>query len=231
MRSIPSTLLFAAALTLIACGAAGTGDADRETGPGPAVPTAREDALAPSYPAASTDGESSVAIFAGGCFWCMESVFDLTPGVRAAVSGYIGGPELSPTYKQVSSGRTGHTEAVRVVFDPTKVTYDQLLDLFWTNIDPFRKNAQFCDRGSQYRAGIFPLDADQRAAAHRTKAEVTERLGDEVVTEITDAGVFWTAESYHQDFHITNSVHYQRYRLGCGRDRRLEEVWGDAAKH
>ena len=229
MPSIPLTFLFSVVATLVACGAAAP-EASESTGPGTSVPS-REDALPASYAPSATEGTSGVAIFAGGCFWCVESVYDELPGVSAAVSGYIGGAELSPSYKQVSAGSTGHTEAVRVVFDPTKVTYEQLLEAFWTNIDPAQKNAQFCDRGTQYRSGVFPLDADQRAAAHRTKGEVAERLGVEVATEITDAGVFWTAEAYHQDFHITNAAHYQRYRVGCGRDRRLNEIWGDAAKH
>ena len=221
------TLLPLIAFTLVACGAAGPEKAPDQGGPGSAVPLAEGLTLAPSYPASAKEGELSVAIFAGGCFWCVESEYDDLPGVQAAISGYIGGPELSPSYSQVSSGATGHTEAVRVVFDPRTVTYEALLALFWKNVDPFRKNAQFCDRGTQYRSGVFPLDADQRAAAHRTKAEIAERFGKDVVTEVTDAGTFWTAEDYHQDFHHTNPAHYKRYRLGCGRDRALQEIWGD----
>ena len=146
--------------------------------------------------------------------------------MTAAVSGYIGGPETNPAYKDVARGKTGHTEAVRVVFDPAVVTYEVLLDLFWKNHDPFRADAQFCDRGTQYRPGIFPLNADQREAAHRTKAKWAEKFGKAVVTEVTDAGVFWTAEDYHQDYHVKNPGHYLRYRLGCGRDARLKELWG-----
>lgn len=226
------TIAFAAAtLTLIAC-AAGTAESKDEAGPGEAVPS-KIDAgpLAPSYPASATEGDHGVAIFAGGCFWCVESEYDDFPGVVAAISGYIGGPETSPTYKEVASGATGHTEAVRIVFDPAVVTFDQLLDRFWKNHDPFRKNAQFCDRGTQYRPGIFPLDAEQRAAAHLTKGEVAAKFGEEVATEITDAGTFWTAEEYHQDFHVKQPAHYRRYRAGCGRDKRLKAIWGDQAGH
>ncbi len=223
----PILPFFAVAITLIACAAAGTSDS-APAAPGTAVPTVSDEGLAPSYPPSATEGERGVAIFAGGCFWCVESEYDDLPGVFAAVSGYIGGPETAPTYKQVASGATGHTEAVRVVFDPSVVTYEQLLDRFWKNHDPFRADAQFCDRGTQYRPGIFPLDADQREAAHRTKGEVAKRFGEDVVTEITDAGVFWTAEDYHQDFHHKNPGHYLRYRMGCGRDKRLKEIWGSS---
>lgn len=229
-RRMRTTLaLFAATLILIACAAAGTAETkDGETGPGTAMPTASESALPTSFAPAALDDKNGVAIFAGGCFWCVESEYDDLPGVVAAISGYIGGPELNPAYKQVAAGKTGHTEAVRIVFDPAVVTYAQLLDLFWKNHDPFRKNAQFCDRGTQYRPGIFPLNAAQRELAHRTKGEVAERFGEDVVTEVTDAGVFWTAEDYHQDFHHKNPSHYQRYRMGCGRDARLKELWSES---
>ncbi len=223
MRSILP--LFAVTITLIACAAAGTAESD--PGPGEAVPAVSESGLAASYAPSATDGEHGVAIFAGGCFWCVESEYDDLEGVVAAISGYIGGPEKPPAYKQVASGGTGHTEAVRVVFDPSVVTYEQLLNRFWRNHDPFRADAQFCDRGKQYRPGIFPLSADQREAAHRTKAEVAQRFGRDVVTEVTDAGVFWTAEEYHQDFHHKHPAHYLRYRMGCGRDKRLAEIWAE----
>ena len=215
------SLLFAAALVLTACGAADAGSSEKAE-PG----TKAKSSLPASYAPSATQGEHGVAIFAGGCFWCVESEYDDLPGVVAAVSGYIGGPEEAPTYKDVARGKTGHTEAVRVVFDPAVVTYDALLDLFWKNHDPFRADAQFCDRGTQYRPGIFPLSADQRESAHRTKAKWAETFGKPIVTEVTDAGVFWTAEEYHQDFHHKNPGHYLRYRLGCGRDARLKEVWG-----
>jgi peptide-methionine (S)-S-oxide reductase len=178
-----------------------------------------------------TDGAHQVAIFAGGCFWCVESAFDDLKGVKSADSGYVGGPERGSTYQEVSGGKTGHTEAVRVVFDPKVVPYTQLLDVFWHNIDPGQSNGQFCDRGTQYRSGLFPLDAAQRRAAEFSKAAVGEKLGKAPVTEITDATTFWVAEGYHQDYHRTNSEHYLRYRLGCGRDARLREIWGAEAGH
>jgi peptide-methionine (S)-S-oxide reductase len=172
------------------------------------------------------DGGHGVAVFAGGCFWCVESAFDDLTGVISAESGYIGGPEQSPTYYQVAAGKTGHAEAVRVLFDPAKVSYQQLVDVFWHNIDPFQANAQFCDEGSQYRSELFVSGEQQRAIAETSLNAVEKRFKREVVTKITEAGVFWTAEENHQDFHKKNPVHYLSYRMGCGRDRRLLEIWG-----
>ncbi|HSE04949.1 MAG TPA: peptide-methionine (S)-S-oxide reductase MsrA [Methylomirabilota bacterium] len=174
--------------------------------------------------------EPARATFAGGCFWCMEPPFDKLDGVLSTTSGYIGGRTANPTYEQVSAGTTGHTEAVEVVYDPRKVTYAQLLEVFWRNIDPLTANAQFCDAGSQYRAGIFAHDETQRRLAEESKRAVAQRLGKPIVTEITQAPRFWPAEEYHQDYYRKNPVRYNLYRAGCGRDRRLEAIWGPAAK-
>jgi peptide-methionine (S)-S-oxide reductase len=169
------------------------------------------------------------AIFAGGCFWCMEPPFDETEGVLSTTSGYIGGHVADPTYRQVVSGTTGHTEAVRVVFDPERVTYAQLLDVFWRNIDPLTPDRQFCDVGSQYRAGIFHLSDDQRRAAEASKVAIERsgRFEQPIVTEITEASTFYEAEEYHQDYYRKNPIRYRFYRANCGRDRRLAELWGD----
>jgi peptide-methionine (S)-S-oxide reductase len=175
----------------------------------------------------------AVATFAGGCFWCMEPPYDKLPGVAATISGYTGGSKANPTYEEVSSGRTGHAEAVQVVYDPKKVTYEQLLDVFWHNVDPTVKDRQFCDGGSQYRTAIFYHDAAQRQAAEASKAALAKSkpFPEPVVTEITMAGTFYPAEDYHQDYYKKNPVRYQIYRSGCGRDARLKQLWGDKAGH
>ncbi|MEM9196096.1 MAG: peptide-methionine (S)-S-oxide reductase MsrA [Myxococcota bacterium] len=180
-----------------------------------------------ALPATASEG-TAVAIFAGGCFWCMEKPFEERDGVSEAVSGYIGGTEENPTYGEVSSGGTGHTEAVRVVYDPSRIRYEELLHIFWRNIDPTQRNGQFCDRGTQYRSGIFPLNAAQRTAAEASLREVSEEIEGEIVTEITDATTFYRAEDYHQDYYRENPLRYQTYRAGCGRDRRLYELWGES---
>ena len=174
--------------------------------------------------------ELAKATFAGGCFWCMEPPFDKLAGVVSTTSGYTGGRTANPTYEQVSAGRTGHTEAVEVVYDPRKVTYAQLLEVFWRNIDPLTANAQFCDAGSQYRAGIFVHDETQRRMATESKRAVAQRLEKPIVTEVVAASKFWPAEEYHQDYYKKNPVRYQFYRAGCGRDQRLEAIWGPATK-
>ena len=173
----------------------------------------------------------SVAIFAGGCFWCVESDFDKVSGVVATISGYTGGRKVDPTYEEVSSGTTGHAESVEVIFDPKKVTYEHLLEVFWTSIDPTVKDRQFCDTGTQYRTAIFYTDEEQRKAAEasRKKIEATKPFKEPIVTEITMAGKFYPAEEHHQDFYIKNPVKYKFYRSGCGRDQRLKELWGDRA--
>jgi peptide-methionine (S)-S-oxide reductase len=174
--------------------------------------------------------ELARATFAGGCFWCMEPPFDKLDGVVSTTSGYTGGRTLNPTYEQISTGRTGHTEAVEVLYDPRKVTYSQLLDVFWRNIDPLTVNAQFCDIGNQYRAGIFAHDETQRRLAEESKRAVAQRLGKPVVTEVAAAARFWPAEEYHQDYYKKNPLRYSLYRAGCGRDQRLEALWGPAPK-
>jgi peptide-methionine (S)-S-oxide reductase len=174
--------------------------------------------------------ELARATFAGGCFWCMEPPFDKLDGVVSTTSGYTGGRTLNPTYEQVSAGTTGHTEAVEIVYDPRKITYSQLVEVFWRNIDPLTANAQFCDVGSQYRAAIFVHDETQRRLAEESKAAVARRLQKPVVTEIVTTSKFWPAEDYHQDYYKKNPIRYNVYRAGCGRDQRLEAIWGPASK-
>ena len=172
-----------------------------------------------------------VATFAGGCFWCMEPPYDALPGVAATTSGYMGGRTANPTYEQVSTGTTGHTEVVQVVYDPKKVSYEKLLEVFWVNIDPTVRDRQFCDTGSQYRTGIFFHDDEQRKAAEASKAalERSKPFKEPLVTPIEMAGAFYEAEGYHQDYYKTNPVKYKLYRSGCGRDARLKQLWGDKA--
>ena len=170
---------------------------------------------------------TSKATFAGGCFWCMEEALDKVPGVAATISGYMGGKTKNPTYEQVSGGSTGHAEVVQVEYDPKKVGYEKLLDVFWRNIDPTQKDAQFCDQGSQYRSGIFYHDAEQRKLAEASKAALVKSrpFKGEIVTEITAASQFYPAEAYHQDYYQKNPVRYKFYKTGCGREARLKELW------
>jgi peptide-methionine (S)-S-oxide reductase len=180
---------------------------------------------------AQTAPKQEVATFAGGCFWCTEADFDKVPGVISTTSGFIGGTVANPSYQQVTTGTTGHTEAVEIVFDPAKVTYQQLLDVFWRNHDPLAKDRQFCDRGNMYRPGIFVHSEAQRQLAEASKKQAQSRFTPRVVhTEITKAGTFYKAEDYHQDYHEKNPVRYKLYRFNCGRDQRLEELWGKADK-
>ena len=173
----------------------------------------------------------ATAIFAGGCFWCEETAFEEVPGVVAVISGYTGGHVANPTYEQVSAGVTGHAESVQVVYDPDKISYEKLLDIFWHNVDPLQANAQFCDHGNQYRSAIFYRDPPQQKAAEASKAKLEEepRFKGKIVTEIVPATTFYRAEEYHQDFYKKNPVRYYSYRTGCGRDARLKELWGAAA--
>ena len=175
----------------------------------------------------------AVAIFAGGCFWCMEPPFDKVPGVTATISGYTGGRKVNPTYEEVSSGATGHAEAVEVIYDPKKVSYEKLLEVYWVNVDPTVKDQQFCDHGTQYRTAIFYQDEAQRNAAEASKAalEKSRPFKEPIVTPIVMAGAFYPAEEYHQDYYRKNPVRYQLYRSGCGRDARLKQLWGDRASH
>ena len=168
------------------------------------------------------------ATFAGGCFWCMEPPFDKLDGVISTTSGYTGGNEKNPTYQEVSAGKTGHAEAVQIVFDPGKVSYKKLLEVFWMQINPTTPDRQFVDVGSQYRPGIFYHDDKQRRLAEESKMEIAEsgRFDGPIVTEITKAGAFWPAEDYHQDYYMKSPKRYKFYRFGSGRDRYLDKVWG-----
>ena len=174
---------------------------------------------------------TEVATFAGGCFWCMEPPYDKLDGVISTTSGYMGGGKRYPTYEEVSAGSTGHTEVVQVRYDPAKVSYEKLLEVFWVNIDPTVKDRQFCDSGTQYRTGIFWHTEAQRKAADASKAalEKSKPFKDAIVTPVEKAGEFWAAEDYHQDYYRKNPVRYQYYRTGCGRDARLRQLWGDKA--
>ena len=171
------------------------------------------------------------ATFAGGCFWCMEPPYDALPGVVSTVSGYMGGSKVNPTYEEVSRGTTGHAEVVQVTYDPSKVTYEKLLEVFWVNIDPTVKDRQFCDAGTQYRTGIFFHSPAQRQAAEASKAalEKSKPFKAPIVTPVEMAGPFYPAEDYHQDYYVKNPVRYKFYRNGCGRDQRLKELWGAKA--
>lgn len=168
------------------------------------------------------------ATFGGGCFWCMEEAFDPVPGVLATVSGYIGGKTKNPTYEQVSTGRTGHAEVLQIEYDPQRVSYEKLLEVFWRNIDPTQRDAQFCDYGSQYRSGIFYHDEEQRRLAEASRAAIAKNkpFKGEIVTEVTKAAEFYPAEEYHQDYYRKNPVRYKYYKTGCGRAARLKELWG-----
>ncbi len=172
--------------------------------------------------------KNATAIVAGGCFWCVEADFDKLPGVVDTESGYTGGQVSNPTYEQVSRGGTGHAEAVRITYDPKKITYEQLLDYFWRHIDPTVKDRQFCDTGDQYRSAIFYQGDAQRLAADASKARL-EKSGrfPMIHTEVVPAGAFYSAEEYHQDYYRKNPIRYKFYRTSCGRDARVNEVWGE----
>jgi peptide-methionine (S)-S-oxide reductase len=184
-------------------------------------------ALGQSGPPIAEAGRK-IAIFAGGCFWCMEHPFDELDGVISVTSGYTGGTKSKPTYEEVSSGSTGHAEAVEVVYDPGKVSYQKLVDVFWHNVDPLTANAQFCDHGTQYRSAIFYLDDEQKRIAESSKDALAKsgRFDKPIVTQIVAATAFWPAEGYHQHYYKTHSVQYKFYRYNCGRDQRLEQLWG-----
>jgi peptide-methionine (S)-S-oxide reductase len=176
------------------------------------------------------DSSTELATFAGGCFWCMEPPFDKLDGVISTTSGYTGGHQSNPTYKQVSAGSTGHTEAIQIEYDPEKISYQELLSVFWKNIDPTTADRQFCDHGSQYRSGIFYHDAKQKNAAEQSLKELEQNkpFAEPVVTEITAASTFYPAEDYHQNYYQKNPLRYKYYRYACGRDQRLEQLWGPA---
>jgi len=178
-------------------------------------------------------GKLEKATFAGGCFWCMEHPFDELPGVISVTSGYTGGEMKNPTYEEVSGGGTGHAESIQVVYDPTKISYEKLLAVYWHNIDPTVRDRQFCDYGHQYRSAIFYHTEEQRRLAMESKEnlEKTKPFREQIVTEITRAGEFYPAEEYHQHYYRKNPIRYRYYRTGCGRDHRLKELWGNEAGH
>jgi peptide-methionine (S)-S-oxide reductase len=188
--------------------------------------------LASGLVAGAAQGETATATFAGGCFWCMEPPFEALVGVVSVTAGYTGGHVPNPTYEQVSAGGTGHAESVQIVYDPSQVSYETLLDVFWHNVDPLAKDRQFCDVGHQYRTAIFVHGPEQRklAEASRDALRASGPLqGRVIATEIVDAGPFYPAEEYHQDYYKKNPLRYRFYRATCGRDARLKEIWGDRA--
>ena len=188
-------------------------------------------ASTPTQLAEAIEEGQAVAVFAGGCFWCMEGPFEAMRGVVSVESGYTGGPEKQPAYMAVAKGQTGHFEAVRVVYEPDVVTYERLLKTFWRNIDPTQSNGQFCDKGDQYRSAIFVNGEAEMNAAKQSKESVAMTLDKPIVTPILPVDDFWLAEDYHQDFYKKNPRRYRSYRAGCGRDRRLQQLWGRDADH
>lgn len=184
-------------------------------------------AAADGTPESAPSADLATATFAGGCFWCMEKPFDHLAGVQSTTSGYTGGTLANPTYEQVSAGGTGHVESVQVVYDPAQVSYEELLAVFWKNVDPFDNRGQFCDKGSQYRAKIFVQDDQQQQLAEASKQRLQEQFANSpIATAIEPAQVFYPAEDYHQDYYLKHPVRYNFYRTACGRDKRLAEVWG-----
>lgn len=196
-----------------------------------ASPSAAPSAPTAESAAPAAQGKTASAIFAGGCFWCMEKPFDELPGVTATTSGYTGGKLANPTYEQVSTGNTGHIEAVRVDYDPSIVSYATLVDMFWPNVDPLDDRGQFCDKGYQYTSAIFYGSGEEKAIAEASKQalEKSGRLGGPIATRIVPATEFYDAEDYHQNYYEKNPIRYRFYRSGCGRDARLETVWGAEA--
>jgi peptide-methionine (S)-S-oxide reductase len=182
--------------------------------------------------AADLEAGQAEAIFAGGCFWCMERAFEGVPGVLTVTSGYTGGTSENPNYEEVSGGQSGHYEAVRVVYDPARVTYRALLELFVTNVDPTQGNGQFCDLGEQYLSGIFVRNAEERALAEAALTRARGQLGTgELATFVREAGPFWVAEEYHQDYYRKNPERYASYAEGCRRAARLRQLWGPGSAH
>ena len=216
-RALAHTTVVAMSLALMSSGYA-------QTAAKPAIADAK---TATGNAAAST----AKAVFAGGCFWCVESDFDKLPGVISTTSGYTGGKTAKPTYQEVSGNFTGHAEAVEIAFDPAKVSYSQLVEHFWRTIDPTTKDQQFCDRGSPYRTAIFAQDAQQLKIAQesRSRLEKSKPFKEPIVTEVVQASTFYPAEDYHQDYYLKNPVRYKYYRSSCGRDSRLKQLWGDKA--
>jgi methionine-S-sulfoxide reductase len=205
-------------LTLLATGLVAVVTADKKDGD-----------MSESKRTAAVSAHTELAIFAGGCFWCLEPPFEKQPGVLSVTSGYTGGHKLNPTYHEVSAGGTGHTEAIEIVFDPAQISYPQLLEILWMNIDPTDGNGQFVDRGNQYRSAIFYLNEEQRRLAEASKQELEKsgRFEKPIVTEIVAASTFYPAEDYHQDYYKKNPLRYKFYRYNSGRDRFLDQEWGD----
>jgi peptide-methionine (S)-S-oxide reductase len=185
--------------------------------------------LAGSISIGAAPAIAQTAIFAGGCFWCVESDFDKVPGVTGTTSGYIGGTTENPTYEQVTYEDTGHYEAVLITYDPDVVSYEALLTTFWHTVDPTDAGGQFCDRGDSYRTAIFPVDAEQAELAEASKAAIIAESGYDIVTPILPGHAFYEAEGYHQDYYINNPVRYNYYRFACGRNARVDELWGENA--
>ena len=172
------------------------------------------------------DKTTATAVFAGGCFWCMEPPYDALPGVIATTSGFTGGQKANPSYKEVSGGNTGHIEAVQVAYDLAKVSYEKLLEVYWRNVDPLDGGGQFCDRGHEYTTAIFYQNEEQKKLAEQSKSAIEKQLGRPVATVIRPAAPFYAAEDYHQDYYLKNPLRYKYYRYSCGRDQRLEKLWG-----
>ncbi len=222
---LPRAALTTALLTLAVAAVAASGGA-------PAAKPAAAPAAKPATAATSAkNARTELATFAMGCFWCGETQFETLPGVKSVISGYAGGPEERPKYEQVSAGATGHYEAIQIAFDPAVTSYARLLDLFWHGIDPTQADGQFCDRGRQYRSAVFAQDATQKKLAEDSRRAIQSSgvLKQPIVTEILPAAKFWPAEEYHQDFWKKDPARYRSYREGCGRDRRLAQLWGDKA--
>ncbi|MBE8182238.1 MAG: peptide-methionine (S)-S-oxide reductase MsrA [Candidatus Portiera sp.] len=182
--------------------------------------------LAPPSAHSVEKSAEKIAVFAGGCFWCMEEAYEKIPGVTKVVSGYSGGKTKNPTYEKVTYGKTGHLEAVRVYYDDKKVSYQELLDAFWRNIDPLDDRGQFCDKGPSYKSAIFYLDDQQLKLATKSLNSIKEQVKGKVVTPILSFKEFYDAEPYHQDYYKTNPIRYKYYKYGCGRPARLQELWG-----
>lgn len=212
-RRVIATVILVSSLVATAASAASTPAAKPASPPAPAL---------------------EKATFAGGCFWCVETAFEGLPGVASVISGYTDGAKTNPTYEEVSSGGSGHAESVQITYDPKRITYAQLVDIFWHNIDPTQANGQFCDHGTQYRSAIFYHGATQKRLAEESKRALEtgpRRFKGAFVTSIVPATRFWPAEEYHQDYYRKDPVRYQSYRTGCGRDRRLTELWGQPGRH
>jgi peptide-methionine (S)-S-oxide reductase len=190
----------------------------------------RDNGLAPALAPVPSDSQR-IATFAGGCFWSMQKAFDGVPGVVSTTAGFAGGSKAKPSYEQVSDGGTGHAESVQLIYDPGKISYERLLDIYWHHIDPLTLNAAFCDHGAQYRSIIFYQDAEQQRLAEASKhaLDQSHRFSTPIVTTIQPAAPFYPAEEYHQQFYKKNPARYEAYRIGCGRDQRIRELWGDLA--